>query len=67
MTILLALIWLLLLCFVCNDAEDGFPMAVITIFMAILIFFTSIGDLIGVIITGLFLIGIIILFIWIKN
>lgn len=65
--IILALIWLWLFFFICDNADDGFTMALITIIMSILIFLVSIEDYIGITITGLLLVGLIILFVWIKR
>lgn len=65
--VILALIWLWLFFFICDNADDGFTMAAITMIMSILIFLIFMKDFIGITITGLLLVGLIILFVWIKR
>lgn len=65
--VILALIWLWLFFFICDNADDGITMAAITIIMSILIFLVFMKDFIGITITGLLLVGLIILFVWIKR
>ena len=61
------LIWLWLFFFICDNADDGITMAAITMIMSILIFLIFMKDFIGITITGLLLLGLIILFVWIKR
>lgn len=65
--VILALIWLWLFFFICDNADDGITMATITMIMSILIFLIFMKDFIGITITGLLLVGLIILFVWIKR
>lgn len=62
--IILTIIFLWLLFFVCNDADDGLVLGVIALIMAVFAFFVSIEDLIGIVISGLFLTGNIFIVVW---
>lgn len=61
--VILALIWLWLFFFICDNADDEITMAEITIIMSILIFLIFMKDFIGITL----LVGLIILFVWIKR
>lgn len=67
--IILTIIFLWLLFFVCNDADDGLVLGVIALIMAVFAFFVSIEDLIGIVIviSGLFLTGNIFIVVWTRR
>lgn len=64
--IILTIIFLWLLFFVCNK-DDGLVLGVIALIMAVFAFFVSIEDLIGIVISGLFLTGNIFIVVWTRR